>query len=264
MKKSVECIIKYILIQLAILLFAVPSVYRVYPHNNYSNAQKATIVVNSVKRVSQKPLRIIVTSDSGEEYKLPPQIDYEDIKAGEKIDILYVEGIDLYDEKSIIEVKKGSTVYKSKAEFISERKVTAIARFSLFFVVECLFIFIAFLRIQHTCEKYYYKDRKINKLLILDVMTEQIYFFKKEISDIDEEFKEELTMDLLTTKLSKNKTPLVEQQGKCIIILYGEDSYDIISKQPIKFNYDDSLKLKRYMIAGNEIKFDQMIKYYLL
>ncbi len=122
MKKSVECIIKYILIQLAILLFAVPSVYRVYPHNNYSNAQKATIVVNSVKRVSQKPLRIIVTSDSGEEYKLPPQIDYEDIKTGEKIDILYVEGIDLYDEKSIIEVKKAQLFTSQKLSLFQNER----------------------------------------------------------------------------------------------------------------------------------------------
>ncbi|MBR3838750.1 MAG: DUF1344 domain-containing protein [Clostridia bacterium] len=62
-------------------------------------------MIYTIEYRKKRPLRIIVTSDSGEEYKLPPQIDYEDIKAGEKIDILYVEGIDFYDEKSMIEVK---------------------------------------------------------------------------------------------------------------------------------------------------------------
>ncbi|MBE7066706.1 MAG: hypothetical protein E7385_04040 [Ruminococcaceae bacterium] len=251
-------LVKLVFIQLIILIIAIPHVYYSFPRDDYSNAKNTTIVVESVT-VYKKPFRMFVISDSGEKYRCP-HTGYGDIEVNDKIDILYVEGIDFNDDKTIIEIKKGSTVYMSKDELISDQKRTALARLILCFVVEGVFIFFAFVYIRVLYDKYYYKDRKINKVLILDVMTERISFLKKEINDIDEEFKDELTKDLRKAKLSKNKTPLVEQQGRCIVILYGKDSYDIISKKPIKFIYDDKLILKRHLIAEKEEFFDQMVK----
>lgn len=130
-----------------------------------------------------------------------------------------------------------------------------------------LLLFIFMLSIVGCNNKIYYWEfnysyEEVNQIKIIEIIDESDY---KEIQEIDLDLVEEIYNDIINIEMKRYGTNLSSPSGKCILIVFNNGDYDIISKKESKhFKYDNGEMLGiNSWLCCEESEFENLINKYL-